>query len=255
MEGSFDTRSLSDVLEAIHSQRWSGRLRLEEWVHLPDAAQAVQLPLELRIREGELAGGSILDWEGLEAISTFPLHLKQGRYAFTQGVEPSAPLMPFKPLLDEWARMNDQWARFRTLLDSPSRVLETPRPLQPYAIFVGGKSVRAAAKAWKVPLIIAAERAWRGLREGDLSKMRKYAWYGLRIRHPAADRDSRRHSLVSRLDGTRNLGELIQSGVPIEEVRRYLIEEILAGRLNVLGKGWILRDLLWEAEGVVHPRP
>lgn len=40
--------------------------------------------------------------------------------------------MPFKVFLGEWARMNDQWARFRSLLDSPSRVLETP--VGPYTV-------------------------------------------------------------------------------------------------------------------------
>jgi hypothetical protein len=59
------------------------------------------------------------------------------------------------------------------------------------------------------------------------------------------------------LDGSRNLGELIQGGIPIEHIRSYLIEEILAGRLDVAGKGWILRDLLWEveAEGVAQSPP
>lgn len=261
MEGSFDTIPLSDVFEMIHSQRLSGGLRLEGWVSLPGAGRVGRLPLDLRIREGEVTSGCILDWEGLEAISTFPLHPVRGRFAFTQGVEPNPPLMPLKVLLGEWARMNDQWTRFRTLLDSPSRVLETPRALEPYVVFVGGKSIRAAAKTWNVPLIIAVERAWRGLREGDLSKMRKYAWYALRIRHSAARRTQAglrgSSDLTALLDGSCNLGELVQSGIPIEHIRSYLIEEILAGRLDVPGKGWILRDLLWEveAEGVVRSPP
>jgi len=251
VEGNFDTIGLSDVLEMIFSQRLSGGLQFE----------TARLPLELRLREGEITSGRILDWEGLEAISAFPLHPPKGRFAFTQSVEPGIPLMPFKALVGEWARMNDQWGRFRTLLDSPSRVLETPRAIEPYAVFFGGKSIRAAAKAWNVPLIIAVERAWRGLREGDLSKMRKYAWYALRIRHPSARRTqagiANPSDLTVLLDGSRNLGELIHGGIPIEHIRSYLIEQISTGRLDVPGKGWILRDLLWEveAEQAVQARP
>jgi len=260
VEGSFDTIGLSDVLEMIGSQRLSGGLRLEMNLRYGKGRTA-KLPLVLRLSQGEITGGNILDWEGMEAISTFPLHPEEGHFAFKQGLGIGQPLMPLKALLGEWARMNDQWTRFRSLLDSPSRVLETPRPQEPYAVFGGGRSIRAAAKAWNVPLIIAAERAWRGLREGDLSKMRKYAWYALRIRHPAARRTQagmvNPSDVTVLLNGSRNLGEMIQGGIPIEHIRNYLIEEISSGRIDVPGKGWILRDLLWEveAEAAAPPRP
>ena len=258
MEGSFDTIGLSDVLEMIGSQRLSGRLRLEADIPYRKGRSG-KLPLELRLREGEITGGHILDWEGMEAISTFPLHTERGHFAFKQGVANGQPLMPLKALLGEWARMNDQWTRFRGLLDSPSRVLETPRAAEPYALFVGGKSVRAAARAWNVPLIIAVERAWRGVREGDLSKMRKYAWYALRIRHPSARRTQvglvNPSDLTVLLNGSRNLGELIQGGIPIEHIRSYLIGEISGGGIDVPGKGWILRDLLWEVESEAAAQP
>jgi hypothetical protein len=166
--------------------------------------------------------------------------------------------MPFKAFMGEWARMNDQWARFRSLLDSPSRVLETPRAVEPFAVFVGGKSVRAAARSWGVPLIIAAERAWQGLREGDLTGLRKYAWFALRIRHPLARRTQagirNPQDMTVLLDGSRNLGELIQAGLPIAKVRHYLIERITSGELEAPGRGWILRDLLWEIEAEQRPQ-
>ncbi|GIW28313.1 MAG: hypothetical protein KatS3mg070_1676 [Meiothermus sp.] len=242
MEGSFDTIPLSDVLQMIHASRGTGILQLK--TH--------QLPLKLQFMLGEVVGGSILDWEGLEAIVTFPLHPEQGHFRFDAGRVQGTPLMPFKVFVGEWARMNDQWARFRSVLDSPSRVLETPRAVEPYAVFVGGKSIRAAAKSWGVPLIIAAERAWRGLREGDLTKLRKYAWFALRIRHPSARRTQAGirdpSDITVLLDGNRNLGELIQAGLPIAKVRAYLLERIVSGELEVPGRGWILRDLLWEIE-------
>ena len=242
MEGSFDTIPLSDVLQMIHASRGTGLLHLE----------SKQLPLKLQFMLGEVIGGSILDWEGFEAIATFPLHPEQGYFRFVGVQVQGTPLMPFKVFMGEWARMNDQWARFRSVLDSPSRVLETPRAVEPYAIFVGGKSVRAAAKSWGVPLIIAAERAWRGLQEGDLTKLRKYAWFALRIRHPSARRTQagirNPKDLTVLLDGSRNLGELVQAGLPIAQVRAYLLERITSGELEVPGRGWILRDLLWEIE-------
>ncbi len=242
MEGSFDTIPLSNVLELIHANRGTGVLYLDSH----------KLPLRLQFEEGEVVGGAILDWEGFEAISTFPLHPDQGRFKFSAGPVQGVPLMPFKALVGEWARMNDQWARFRSVLDSPSRVLETPRAVEPFAVFVGGKSVRAAAKTWGVPLIIAAERAWRGLREGDLTPLRKYAWFALRIRHPSARRTQAGirdpKDITVLLDGSRNLGELIQAGLPIAQVRQYLIRRISSGELEAPGKGWILRDLLWEME-------
>lgn len=242
MEGSFGTIPLSDVLQMIHASRGTGVLHLK----------TQQLPLKIQFMLGEVVGGSILDWEGFEAIATFPLHPEQGHFRFEVGSVVGTPLMPFKVFLGEWARMNDQWARFRSLLDSPSRVLETPRAVEPYAVFVGGKSIRAAAKSWGVPLIIAAERAWQGLREGDLTKLRKYAWFALRIRHPSARRTQAGirdpKDMTVLLDGSRNLGELIQAGLPIAKVRTYLLERITSGELEAPGRGWILRDLLWEIE-------
>jgi len=242
VEGSFGTIPLTNVLEILHTTRRTGVLNLE----------SQQIPLHLRFEEGEVVGGGILDWEGFEAIATFPLHPEEGRFRFEAGPVQGVPLMPFKMLLGEWARMNDQWARFRSVLDSPSRVLETPRAVEPFAVFVGGRSVRAAARSWNVPLIIAAERAWRGLREGDLTGLRKYAWFALRIRHPSARRTQagirNPQDITVLLDGSRNLGELIQAGLPIARVRAYLIERIRSGELEAPGRGWILRDLLWEQE-------
>ncbi|RDI96139.1 DUF4388 domain-containing protein [Meiothermus sp. QL-1] len=242
MEGSFHTIPLSDVLEMIHANRGTGVLQLT----------CGRLPLRLHFVEGEVVGGGILDWEGFEAIVTFPLHPEEGRFYFRAGPQQGTPLMPFRVFMAEWARLSDQWTRFRSVLDSPSRVLETPRATEPFAVFVGGRSVRAAARNWGVPLIIAAERAWRGLREGDLTKLRKYAWFGLRIRHPSARRTQAGirdpEDITALLDGSCNLGELIQAGLPIPRVRAYLIDQISRGALEAPGRGWVLRDLLWEQE-------
>jgi hypothetical protein len=256
VEGNLETIGLLELLEMIHENRQSGELRLE----------ADGLPVHFRFLEGEITGGGILDWEGLEAISTLPLQPREGSFRFSSGVQTGTPLgshsgdrlapqpvLRFKALIGEWARLYDEWTRFRQLYDSPSRVLEALRASEPYGLFMGGKSIRGAAKVWEVPLIIAAERAWRGLREGDLMPLRKYAWFGLRIRHPTARRTLAGQAphpddITVHLDGTRNLGEIVQSGYSISLVRRYLIQGIRKGEIAPPGRGWLLRDLLWEEE-------
>lgn len=227
-----------ELLELIHGHRRSGVLEL----------RVGSLPLSLRFAAGEVVGAAILDWEGLEALFTFPLHPKEGPFRFQPGpAGEEKPLMPFSVLLGEWARVNDEWDRFRTLIDSPSRVLEAIRPKPPLEVFEGGKSVRAAAKAWGVPLLIAMERAYMGVREGNLYPLRRYAWYALRIRKKNRTLEEFGH-LVTLLDGTRNLGEIIAQGVPVGLVRRYLIRALAQEELTPPGRGWLLRDLLWEAE-------
>lgn len=160
MEGDLKAIPLTEVLELVHAHRRSGVLEV----------RTGPLPLTLRFALGEVVGASILDWEGPDALFAFPLHPEEGVFRFVPKRPPEAAqaLMPFSVLLGEWARVNDEWDRFRTLIDSPSRVLRAIRPGEPYGAFLGGKSVRAAAKAWGVPLIIAMERAYMGVREGDL---------------------------------------------------------------------------------------
>lgn len=245
MEGDLSAIPIADVMELLHDGRRTGRLELK----------VGELPLTLRLVGGEVVGGGIWDWEGLEAISTFPLRAHEGHFEFVNEPQTGTPLMGFKAFMGEWARLNDEWSRFHRLLDSPSRVVESPRPVEPFAVLVGGKSVRAAAKAWGVPLIVAAERAWRGLHEGDLVPLRKYAWFALRIRHPSARRTQAssltrpEDRITVALDGTRNLGEIIQSGgLELGAVRRYLVGALLSGEIQPPGRGWLLRDLLWELE-------
>lgn len=242
MEGALDTISLIDVLEMLHGNRGTGRLYVE----------IDRLPLEIEFSQGEISSASILDWHGLEAIATFPLHPKFGRFKFVGSSENKNAMLPFKNLVGEWARLNDQWSRFLTVIDSPSRVLDTPNPSGQTGIFQGGRSIRGAAKQWKVPLIIAAERVWSALNDGELSKVRRYAWYGLKIRHPSRRRkkldETKAGDITRQLDGSKNLGELIQEGLSIHRLRKYLIEEIAEGNVHFQGQGWVLRDLLWELE-------
>jgi len=98
------------------------------------------LPLTLRFAAGEAVGASVMGWEGLEALFTFPLHPKEGTFRFQPGPPAGErSLMPFANFLGEWARVNDEWDRFRALIDSPSRVLEAIRPKPPLEPFLGGE--------------------------------------------------------------------------------------------------------------------
>lgn len=240
MEGDLKAIPLVEALELIHGHRRSGRLEV----------RVGPLPLTLLFAQGEVVGASLLDWEGPDALFTFPLHPQEGGFRFEPGPPPEAPpLAPFASLLGEWARVNDEWDRFRRAIDSPSRVLEAIRPQGHLEVFLGGKSIRAAAKAWGVPLIIAMERAYLGVQEGDLYPLRRYAWYALRIRY-----QSRRGSLtefghlLGLLDGSRNLGEIVAQGIPVGLVRRFLVQALSTGEIAPPGRGWLLRDLTWEME-------
>jgi len=238
VEGDLSTVPLMDTLELLHGEAKSGRLLIR-----------ADVPLFLRFRHGEIVGGGILDWEGFEAIATFDLASREGRFRFVAGEEEGTPLFPFRTLVAEWARLSDEWRRFRTQVDAPSRVLEAPRASGTYAVFSPRLSVRGAAKRWGVPLIIAMERVWRGVLEGELVPLAFYRWFTMKVRHPLAGRRRLRHpfaDVVSRLDGRRTLGELIQDGLPLDRVRAFLIEEIRAGKLKPPGRGALLRDLTWE---------
>lgn len=94
--------------------------------------------------------------------------------------------------------------------------------------------MRAAAKAWGVPLIIAMERAYMGVREGDLYPLRRYSWFALRIRHVGRKTKTLEEfgHLAALLDGSRNLGEIVAEGVPLGLVRRYLIRALAQEELT-----------------------
>ena len=240
MEGDLSTFPLADLLELLHSGGKSGRLHIR-----------AEVPFELLFEEGEIVGGGVLDWQGFEAISAFDFNSREGRFRFVPGKASGAlhPIMPFSPLLTEWARISDEWRRYLKQMGPPSRLFEAPRPKGLYEIFERPLSIRGAARRWQVPLIIAMERVWQANREGALVPLARYRWYTMRIRHPNVwdplDREPFA-DVIRRLTGDKNLGELIAEGLSEERVRDFLIREILQGRLKPKGRGALLRDLTWE---------
>jgi len=242
VEGDLTSVPLADVLELLHSGKKSGQLSVE-----------AEVPLVLRFHEGEIIGGGILDWTGFDAITAFDLQNQEGRFVFRDEAvigEPQ-PLMPFAALITEWARLTDEWRRFLPEAGPPSRVYEAPRAQGVYQVFAEPLSIRGAARRWGVPLIIAVERVWQGLREGELVGLAQYRWYPMRIRHPLAWEPLEHHpfgDVIRHLTGEKTLGELIREGLPEARVREFLIDELRRRRMRPKGRGALLRDLTWEKQ-------
>ena len=247
MEGNLHDTPLSSILELIHLTKQSGRV-----------AVTGRLPLSLTVVQGEIVAGGILDWQGLEAIQSFELHAAQGNFRFAPS---SAQVLaqfnlPFAALMTDWARLNDEWARIRRVIDSPSRVLEYGGAAQqPAHPFQGGKSIRSVSRASEASLFEVSSRAVPQLQSGELKLRDRYAWMGLRVRHPAAvsnftpvSRSTEEIPLM--LNGKRNLAELLEWGFSVADLRTYLLGAIQSGVVQVPGSGWLLRDLTWELEAL-----
>ena len=248
MEGNLRDTPLSSVLELIHLTKQSGRV-----------AVTGRVPLSLTVVQGEIVAGGILDWQGLEAIQSFELHASVGNFRFAPS---SAQVLAqfnlsFAALMTDWARVNDEWARIRRVIDSPSRVLEYSGPAQqPAHPFQGGKSVRSVSRATDSSAFAVSSRAVPQLLSGELMLKDRYAWMGLRVRHPAATVGN--FTPVSRgteeiplmLNGKRNLAELLEWGFSAAALRTYLLGAIQSGVVQVPGSGWLLRDLTWELEAL-----
>ena len=241
MEGSLDTMPLVDVLELIHMNRQTGVLSVK-----------AELPLLLRFSSGEVVGGEILDWQGFEAVSTFPLYVESGQFAFVSARREGTPWMPFQEFITEWARLNDEWFELISNLHSSLRIVEALHEIEPYTVFIGGKSIQKAARIWKVPLIEAMRTVKQGLKQRNLALLSRYSWQSMKISYPEAFFVKQDPEVVtSWLNGQRSLAEIIAAGVPEEKVRCYLITALRNGNVVVpQQRGWFLRNLLWEAESI-----
>jgi hypothetical protein len=247
MEGNLQDTPLSSLLELIHLTKQSGRVQI-----------TADVPLNLYVAGGEVISGHILDWQGLEAIQSFLLHLSNGQFRFhpnaTSIEAPNDFEIPFSFLMTDWARYNDEWARILPLIGSPSRILESTQTVStvPHP-FQGGKSIRALARALGVNSLEVAQNAVTWLRNGDLRLTNRFVWHGLRIQHANAKTKqlpkTRTISDIPKcLDGSRNMGELLELGFQTHDVRSYLVQSLQAGEIEVPGGGWLLRDLTWELE-------
>ena len=231
MQGLFFDAPLIGVLELLHVSRKTGVLNAD-----------AGLPFSLSFRDGEVTGGGILDWQGLDAIYTCPLLPGEGSFSFSVQAVEGATLAPYGKITADWARYSDDWQQICAVVGSPSALFRGALPLFDSD---EGRSIRAAARSAQLPLFEVAERVLAGVRSGRLTAVGRFSWYSLRLRHqPGSGRGGR---VAGVLDGERNMGELAQAGFPTSELRDYLIVEIRAG-LRFPGCGWVLRDLLWERE-------
>jgi hypothetical protein len=248
MEGNLQDTPLSSLLELIHLTKQSGRIQI-----------SADVPLTLYVGNGEITSGQILDWQGLEAVQSFLLHLSQGQFRFHPnatnvgvGVQDQFEL-PFSVLMTDWARLNDEWSRLLPIIGSPSRALETMQTSQGPHPFQGGKSIRSLAKSLGIGSFEVAQNAVKWLQNGELQLIERFAWYGLRMQHPSAKTtklpNSRNlHDIPVFLDGSRNMGEVLELGFNPRLIRQYLVQSLQSGEIQVPGSGWLLRDLTWELE-------
>ncbi len=247
MEGNLQDTPLPSLLELIHLTKQSGRVQV-----------TADVPLNLHVSNGEVISGEILDWEGLEAVQSFLLHLSNGQFRFYPNVTVIEAAndfdIPFSLFMTDWARLNDEWARILPLIGSPSRVMEPTQVLGavPHP-FQGGKSIRSLAKALGVSSFEVAQNTLPWLLQGDLRLTSRFAWFGLRIQHSAASvkklpKSRTTADIPAWLDGSRNMGEVLELGFQMNDVRQYLIQSLQSGEIQVQGSGWLLRDLTWELE-------
>jgi Domain of unknown function (DUF4388) len=251
LEGSLHETSLESVLELVNLARQSGRLNVD-----------AELPLTLELISGEVVTGGVLDWQGFEAIQSFPLHETAGTFKFLADAtlletpRPTLTGLPFQGFMTEWARTNDEWNRVRSVIDSPSRGFEYlgNSDKDKLAVFAGGKSIRTAARAKYSSVLEMAQLAMNGLNAGKLKMLDRYAWHGMKIQHAKSQKVKQLpttrtpQDLALFLNGERRLDELIKDGFDADTVRIYLVNAIRSGEIKVPGGGWLLRDLTWEFE-------
>ena len=230
MQGLFFDAPLIGLLELIHVSHKSGVLTAD-----------AELPFSISFREGEMVSGGILDWQGLDALYACPLVPEVGGFSFrVDKAVGGEPLAPYGKITADWARYSDDWNQIGAVVGSPSVLFQGDLPLFDVP---QGRSIRSAAGSAQLPLFDVAERVASGVRAGRLRRLEGFDWYSLRIRHhPSSARGGR---LAAAMDGERSLGELVQSGYSLPELRDYLISEVRTG-LRFPGCGWLLRDLLWE---------
>ena len=249
MEGNLQDTPLSSVLELIHLTRQSGRIQV-----------TADIPLTLYVGNGEITSGQILDWQGLEAVQSFLLHLSNGQFRFHPNAtnvgpgELNAFNIPFSLFMTDWARLNDEWSRILPIIGSPSRVFEASKSntTVPHS-FQGGKSIRSLAKTLGLNSFEVAQNALRWLQAGDLRLTDRFVWHGLRIQHADAKTSKLPNSrtiqdIPAFLDGSKNMGDVLELGFGARQVRSYLVQSLQNGDIQVSGSGWLLRDLTWELE-------
>ncbi|GAA5512153.1 hypothetical protein Dcar01_00867 [Deinococcus carri] len=229
MQGLLSDLPLMGILELVNTTRQTGVLDVK-----------ADVPYTVAFVGGEIVGGGILDWLGVDAIQASPMLPREGSFEFRPSTVTGSPLAPYGHFTTDWARASDEWEQLCALIGSPSRVFRGQVPLFDSE---EGRSVRAAARQAELPLFEVAQVLANAVRQGQVEPTGRYAWHTLRLR--SGTTRSTPSPVAAALNGERNLGEVIASGLDEWTVRDYLLSEIRAG-LRFPGSGWVLRDLIWE---------
>ena len=229
MHGLLSDLPLMGIMELVNTTRQTGVLEVK-----------TDVPFSVAFLNGEIVGGGILDWLGLDAIHASPLLPTAGEFEFRASNVTGTSLGPYDHFTTDWARASDEWDQVCGVIGSPSRVYRGDLPLFDVP---EGRSVRAATREAERPLFEVAQTLADAVRQGKAEPTGRFAWYNLRLR--AGTTRTTPSPVAAALDGERNLGEVIASGLPEEDVRAHILSEIRAG-LRFPGTGWVLRDLVWE---------
>jgi len=230
MQGLLSDLPLLGILELVNATRQTGVLDVK-----------TEVPFTVAFAGGEIVGGGILDWLGVDAVQAAPLLASEGSFEFAPRAVTGSPLAPYGHFTTDWARASDEWEQLCAVIGSPSRVFRGPEP------FGGpqGRSARGAAQQQGRPLFEVAQQLAEGVRRGEAEPTGRFAWHGLRLRSGTTRTSS--SPIARALDGEHDLGEVIATGLDEAEVRAHLLAEIRAG-LRFPGSGWVLRDLIWEGK-------
>ena len=236
LRGDFHDLSLPDLLDLLHATRQTGVLQVQAAV-----TGRHPLPFQVSLVRGEVTGGAVLDWSGLDALMSCPPDPQVGNFEFVVRPQGGTPPLPYAQLVAEWARLSDEWRRICAVIGSPSRGWQAPLPgFQDPA----GRSVRAALSHSGQTLTGLSGALAQAVLAGQARPSGRFAWFGLRLDMAAPHLTG--HPLARWIDGQRDLGELAAL-TSTGAARGYLLAELEAG-LRFPGCGWVWRDLLWEAE-------
>ena len=157
MQGLFVDAPLIGVLELLHVSRKTGVLTAD-----------AGMPFSLSFQGGQVSGGGILDWQGLDAIYACPLLPGEGSFSFTVQAVEGEMLAPYGKITADWARYSDDWQQICAVVGSPSALVRGNLPLFDSD---EGRSIRAASRSAQLPLFEVAERVLGGVRSGRLTPL------------------------------------------------------------------------------------